>query len=441
MDQLFAGVPQSPLAAPPIYRDQQSASSAADATGESFENYVSKAGTGGGAGYAAPADPQSLNSSSPPAEDVPKGVTDPSESRIRLVLLKQGQTGTEAKTGADGEAEKALAKMLAAAKQMLQKATVETAKAPAAAQEVAASPSEELSMLLGLVPSKESNAKSTKKHGPDDEKADGQDEKSAAVGDKKSEILLQTGHENPLAAKDSHTARGKDDPAADAVRLVSADGKGRPVDIALAKTDKDGVTETDKPTKFDTATVVEARRYLGFSQDSNAQTLTGAIKSDQTWTEALSQVNRAGLSLEGDTVKEVNTLKLQMNPGDLGNMVASLKLKGDELTVMVRVETIEAYRHLSADQDAIVRALQDQGFSIDKVSVQLTAPERTQADSDRDLGQQAQSQKGDQGNQPSDRNHNARQGDQTPWTRDENVGTSTAADGRIGAPRTGDIYL
>src|SRR5690606_4170468 len=120
----------------------------------------------------------------------------------------------------------------------------------------------------------------------------------------------------------------------------------------LLKSGNDAVADTDKRSngpKFDTATVLEARRYLGFSTDTNTATLTGAIKSDATWTNALSQAGRVGLSLEGDTVREVNTLKLQMNPGDLGNMVASLKLKGDELTVEVSVETIDAYRQLSSD--------------------------------------------------------------------------------------------
>jgi len=462
MDQILAGLPQAPPAAPPTHRDQQTASSADDAGGgESFEKYVSKAGQNesshkgrdprdaavdAGAKDTAGSDPQTLKTTSLPADLLPRSMTDSSESRIRLALLKQNQKAAAVPdAGKHSDAEKALAKMLDAAKQTLQKATVETVHAEVAAQEVAASPSEELSMLLGLAPSKESTVKPAKKQDADAEKTDGKDEKSAVIADRKSEILFQAGHENAaVAAKGNDTAHGKDDAAAEAVRLVSADGKGRPVDIPLTKTATDSVTDTDKrpnSAKFDTATVVEARRYLGFSQESNTQTLTGAIKSDPTWTEALAHVNRAGLSLEGDTVKEVNTLKLQMNPGDLGNMVASLKLKGDELTVEVRVDTIEAYRHLSADQDGIVKALQDQGFSIDKVSVQLNAPERTEASSDRDFGRQDQNQKGDQGNQPSGRNHNARQGNQNPWTRDEDVGISTAADGRIDSPRASDIYL
>jgi chemotaxis protein MotD len=331
--------------------------------------------------------------------------------------------------------------MLEAAKLMARKTVADTGNATVV-PDVAASPAEELSMLLGLVPTKETTAKTVKKQDADAEKVDGKDEKPALVADRKSEIHLLTGHENAaVAAKGDDRARGKDDPATEAVRLVSADGKGRPVDISLTKSGPDSVADTDKrpnAAKFDTATVIEARRYLGFSTESNTQTLTTAIKSDPTWTGALAHVNRADLSLEGDTVKEVNTLKLQMNPGDLGSMVASLKLKGDELTVEVRVDTIEAYRHLSNDQDGIVKALQDQGFTIDKVTVQLNATERTETSSDRDLGRQDQGQKD---NQPSGRNDNARERNQDSWTRDDDAGISTSADGRTDPSRAGNIYL
>ena len=119
--------------------------------------------------------------------------------------------------------------------------------------------------------------------------------------------------------------------------------------------------------------------------------------------------------------------------------------EGDELTVEVSVETIDAYRQLSADQDGLVKALQDQGFSIDKVTVQLNAAERTEAGADRDLARQGQGQgqKDAQGNQPGGRNdNNARQGIHDQWTRHDDAGTPTPADGRTDPSRAGgDIYL
>ncbi|CAN7482725.1 flagellar hook-length control protein FliK [Rhizobium sp. LjRoot254] len=457
MDQILAGPPQSPPVQP-TYRDQQSASGTGGTEGgDSFQDYVSRANQqetpNGGrdsrhgaveddAAASATTDDPSASTVATPADAVRRNVAESTESRIRLALLKQSQKAAVAPdAGKDGGAEKALANILDVAKRMAQKVAAEAGNA-AIAQDVAASPSEELSMLLGLAPTKETATKAVKKHDDDTEKADVKDETTAVPTDKKAEILLLNAHENAAATtkRDDH-AHGKDEPATESVRLVSADGKGRPIDVPLTKSGTDGVADTDKrsnATKFDTATVIEARRYLGFSTETNTQTLTSAIKSDTTWTEALAHVNRAELSLEGDTVKEVNTLKLQMNPGDLGNMVASLKLKGDELSVEVRVDTIEAYRHLSNDQGGIVKALQDQGFSIDKVSVQLNATERTEANSDRDLARQDQGQKD---NQASGRNENARQGNQDSWTRDEDAGISTSADSRTDSSRAGNIYL
>src|SRR5690606_37256166 len=137
--------------------------------------------------------------------------------------------------------------------------------------------------------------------------------------------------------------------------------------------------------------------------DGNATALANAAKADPTWSAALGAMQRADLATLGNTVTEVNTLKLQMNPVNLGAMVASLKLKGEELTVELRVDSIEAYRHLSADHDDIGKALQDQGFSIDKVTVQLNATDRTDAGADRDAARQGQARQEGQGGQP-DRN-------------------------------------
>ncbi|RYG96630.1 MAG: flagellar hook-length control protein FliK, partial [Alphaproteobacteria bacterium] len=229
----------------------------------------------------------------------------------------------------------------------------------------------------------------------------------------------------------------------DVVRLVSADGRGRPVDVSLPKVaGEPAAKDADKssaPTKVETATVLEARRYLGFTPDSNATSLANAAKADPTWTSALQAVQNADLSGLADTVKEVNTLKLQMNPENLGNMVASLKLKGEELSVEVRVDSIEAYRHLSNDHDEIVKALQDQGFTIDKVTVQLNATERTDTGADRDMARQGQAQREEQGNQ-SNRNNNGRGDDQPGWTSGRD--SQDNASGDNGEPgRAGNIYL
>jgi chemotaxis protein MotD len=144
-------------------------------------------------------------------------------------------------------------------------------------------------------------------------------------------------------------------------------------------------------------------------------------------------------------VSEVNTVKLQMNPENLGNMVATLKLKGEELTVELRVDSIEAYQQLSADHDDIVRGLQDQGFSIDKVTVQLNAADRTNAGADRDMARQGQAQRDAEAQQRDGQSNqsgrNDGQREQPRWTPFGTSADGTAGDGSSDPGRAGNLYL
>ena len=315
----------------------------------------------------------------------------------------------------------------------------------------ALTPSDELGLLLGLT--KETDAKHGKKSadGHKVEKTDEDEQESQ--GDKIASKNDAVRMDHVAAAVDAKLA--KDRPAADdkssqndVVRLVSANGRGRSVDIDVSsvpgETQRDTAKAANTP-KVDTATVLEARRYLGFSPEPNATALATAIKADPTWTEALQAAQGSDLGTLGNTVTEVNTLKLQMNPENLGNMVASLKLKGEELTVELRVDSVEAYQQLSADHDDIVKALQDQGFTIDKVTVQLNATDRTDTGADRDMARQGQGQRDaqaqqrdGQGNQ-SGRNDGQRE--QSRWTPSGTPADGAAGDGRNDAGRTGNIYL
>jgi hypothetical protein len=313
-------------------------------------------------------------------------------------------------------------------------------------------PSDELGLLLGLT--KETDAKHGKKLSDDDkvEKTDDDDEQDSH-GDKLTANSDTSRVDHISAGADAKLA--KDSPAADdksshndVVRLVSTNGRGRSVDIDVSSVPGDTQREAAKPAttaKVDTATVLEARRYLGFTPEPNATALTTAIKADPTWTEALHAAQSSDLSTLGNTVSEVNTLKLQMNPENLGNMVATLKLKGEELTVELRVDSIEAYQQLSADHDDIVRGLQDQGFSIDKVTVQLNAADRTNAGADRDMARQGQAQRDAEAQQRDGQSNqsgrNDGQREQPRWTPFGTSADGTAGDGSSDPGRAGNLYL
>jgi chemotaxis protein MotD len=335
------------------------------------------------------------------------------------------------------------------------------------AETTPSSASEQLSQLLGLAPSTEpaddiqgaASPARRNRHGAD--AAPTEEDNTSTEGASASrtvetlrnaaglmEIQAQAvpqrdGSSRSIDADEQKTEHGE----TDSVRLVSKDGKGAPVDIALNDEVAQSPSETSaQGGKTDFVTVLESRRYLGFSSDSNAANLAGAIKADPTWSQALNAVTSAQNAIEGNTATTVNTLKLQMNPENLGNMTASLRLKGEELTVEVRVETMEAFRHLSNDQDQIVKALKDQGFSIDQVTIQLSAPEKSA------LGQDSgnPSPNGQDGRDGLEQNARQREenqrrtANQGTWQDNDQTSSQSelaSASRSGGAVDAGDIYL
>lgn len=152
-------------------------------------------------------------------------------------------------------------------------------------------------------------------------------------------------------------------------RLVRADGRGKAVEIAISGNGEASSVKDQAGAKVEAVTILDSRRYIGLAQAGNSAAVTAAIAQDPSWAAALETADKAP-DLTG---KVVNTLKIQLHPIDLGTVTATLRLQGDALVVDLKVETGKAYRNLSEDQDAIVKALRGHGFSVDQISVQLTS--------------------------------------------------------------------
>jgi hypothetical protein len=471
IDQLVSGMPQAPQPVKGSHKNrQQAASGEQETTSASFDDLISKVGQHQtrkdrrrGEDIDLP-EKSSVDVSRLP-DTVPKvaldlsaelrGLASPTDGRVKFANYKDALKAADLNAKPAANQDALLAKLVDKLKQAAQEAQ----PAPQARADekqpddsVPLTPADELNLLLGLSSAEETDpkhdSKATDKAGKDDE--------SKEVPARESlEARLDPPRADQIQAaaerRQGNAPVVDDAPRVDAVRLVSADGRGRPVDISLPKVADEPQKDIDKPAnsaKVDTATVLEARRYLGFTPDTNATALTNAAKADPSWSAALEAVQRADLAGLADTVKEVNTLKLQMNPENLGNMVASLRLKGEELTVELRVDSVEAYRQLSADHDDIVQALQDQGFSIDKVTVQLNATDRTDTGTDRDMARQGQAQaqreeqaqqREGQGGQPG--RNDGRQDGRPHWTIAGETVDNAPADGRADPGRTGNIYL
>ncbi len=163
-------------------------------------------------------------------------------------------------------------------------------------------------------------------------------------------------------------------------RFARADGKVSPISLRADAERPASKTPNDPASaKAETVTVLDARRYLGIAptlgnqlpMTANAQAVAAAITGNGDPTQAL-QANTGIAGPQGATGKVVNTLKIQMHPIDLGLVTATLRLRDDELQIDLRVQTGDAYRQLTNDQDAMIKALRAQGFQVDQVNVIFT---------------------------------------------------------------------
>lgn len=279
--------------------------------------------------------------------------------------------------------------------------------------------------------------------------------KAAAHG--VAEIKAQAGDKSPAKAGKDVDAKAQavhsDDAADDAempetntdrlFRFARADGKGRDLDVSISGNGERRAFRDANAAgaKAEAVTVVDARRYIGLAQAGNAAAVTAAITQDPQWAASLSATGGLSHMDEAATGKVVNTLKIQMHPIELGLVTATLHLQGEELVVSLQVETGDAYRKLSDDQDSIVRALRGHGFAVDQVSVQLAPSDRS-----AQSGNQGQQQQQFSGQPQAQAGGNGRQGGEGASAREERSYEGTTSENAPAASgsqpvRSGGVYL
>jgi len=62
-------------------------------------------------------------------------------------------------------------------------------------------------------------------------------------------------------------------------------------------------------------------------------------------------------------------LRIELHPAELGMVTASLRMSGEQLSIELKPETAEAYRHLADDSETIVKSLRKLGLDVDSVTV------------------------------------------------------------------------
>lgn len=263
------------------------------------------------------------------------------------------------------------------------------------------------------------------------------------------------------AAEPASRERAKPAEAKEALRALGLDGQapqGKTVD-ARSRVDQ---RETEPAARTASGTsrqpeeklensprnveVLESRRFVAAqSLGGNSQMLARSIMDAGDAALAAARAGPAQTSAvlgQQQSAQTLHTLKLQLNPASLGSVTAVLKLSGEELQVDIKVETAEAYRQLSDDNQGLLKALRSQGYGVEQINIQHIAG------GDRAQNQQAGAQSGFQGpgsndSQASDRdagdgrNTGSRSdGDNGGQTREQNA---HPASGGVG--RTDGVYL
>ncbi|CDZ57054.1 flagellar hook-length control protein FliK [Neorhizobium galegae] len=223
------------------------------------------------------------------------------------------------------------------------------------------------------------------------------------------------------------------------------------VDMAVGGRGERSTAEFRSPSggAAENITVLDARRFLGLAPNSNGANLSAMLSGDADWAGAMSPSSAlSNAAAQSSTGTVVNTLKLQLNPHDLGAVTATLRLHGEELNVHLTVETRAAYRQLSEDSGGILDALRAQGFAVDQVTISI-APT---ADSDGTSSQQGQpGQSGQQAMAEGDRQGQAagrgqqQNGERQAADQGTRNANDAASDNVVGtAPggaRPGQLYL
>lgn len=162
-------------------------------------------------------------------------------------------------------------------------------------------------------------------------------------------------------------------------RLSRADGRGLSMDVHIGA-DQAGPKDGAKKADVENVSVLESRRYIGLAQNTNSAAVTAALSGDSEWARAMEPSSALSNAAEWtSTGKVVNTLKIQMNPIDLGLVTATMRLSGDALNVDLKVDTGAAYRQLKEDHGKILEALRSQGYAVDNITISMAPVERTDA--------------------------------------------------------------
>lgn len=102
----------------------------------------------------------------------------------------------------------------------------------------------------------------------------------------------------------------------------------------------------------------------------NATAIVAAISTDPTLRPGVETLAQTLMRMTSANGGPVQTLKVQLNPVELGVVTAEMRFAGEQLSVELQVDNPDAYQRLMLDKDTIAKSLRALGFDVDTVSVQ-----------------------------------------------------------------------
>jgi flagellar hook-length control protein FliK len=100
----------------------------------------------------------------------------------------------------------------------------------------------------------------------------------------------------------------------------------------------------------------------------SAQTLVQAIEATPDWRPAPAEA--ASTIAQRISQAGTQSIKIQLQPVELGMVTAKLVASGSQLSIELQAETPEARQQLASDSDAIIKAMRAIGFDIDRITIQ-----------------------------------------------------------------------
>lgn len=169
---------------------------------------------------------------------------------------------------------------------------------------------------------------------------------------------------------------------------------------------------------------------------ATGQQLAADIAASLSARSAAAEAGFARDAIQATRFESAQSLRLQLQPIELGTVTVDLTANGERMDVEIRVETEEARQRLSSDTDDIVRTLRGLGFEIDRVQLAFNNPQPAGQ-------QQSDGRSGNAMQQPQQDGSARGEGERSQTRQGSGEFQSARGDGdaRDGGPGTRGLYI